>query len=138
MTACPKPLGYEQRTVEHVFGTLKAWMGSTHFRTRTLPRVRTELSLQVLAYNPAASDQGPWHRDADLRDESVGPKRQSRGRACDCNSPAACSLVGRRSLQPLAKAVCTQPQSVPVACTVTLFDREWPTAVDVRSRIKLC
>jgi hypothetical protein len=22
-----------QRTVEHVFGTLKAWMGSTHFRT---------------------------------------------------------------------------------------------------------
>ncbi len=40
-----------QRTVEHVFGTLKAWMGSTHFRTRTLPRVRTEMSLQVLAYN---------------------------------------------------------------------------------------
>jgi transposase len=40
-----------QRTVEHVFGTLKAWMGSTHFLTRTLPRVRTEMSLQVLAYN---------------------------------------------------------------------------------------
>ncbi len=39
------------RTVEHVFGTLKAWMGSTHFQTRTLPRVRTEMSLQVLAYN---------------------------------------------------------------------------------------
>jgi len=34
-----------------VFGTLKAWMGSTHFMTRTLPRVRTEMSLQVLAYN---------------------------------------------------------------------------------------
>ena len=40
-----------QRTVEHVFGTLKAWMGSTHFLTKTLPRVRTETSLQVLAYN---------------------------------------------------------------------------------------
>lgn len=40
-----------QRTVEHVFGTLKAWMGSTHFLTRTLPRVRTEMNLQVLAYN---------------------------------------------------------------------------------------
>ena len=26
-------------------------MGSTHFLTRTLPRVRTEMSLQVLAYN---------------------------------------------------------------------------------------
>jgi hypothetical protein len=32
-----------------VFGTLKAWMGSRHFLTRTLPRVRTEMSLQVLA-----------------------------------------------------------------------------------------
>ena len=34
-----------------MFGTLKAWMRSTHFLTRTLPRVRTEMNLQVLAYN---------------------------------------------------------------------------------------
>jgi len=40
-----------RQTVEHVFGTFKAWMGSTHFLTRTLPRVRTEMSLQTLAYN---------------------------------------------------------------------------------------
>ena len=33
------------------FGTLKAWMGATHFLTRTLAKVRTEMSLQVLAYN---------------------------------------------------------------------------------------
>jgi transposase len=33
------------------FGTLKAWMGATHFLTKTLPRVRTEMSLPVLAYN---------------------------------------------------------------------------------------
>jgi len=39
------------QTIEHVFGTLKAWMGATHFLTKTLPRVRTEMSLQVLAYN---------------------------------------------------------------------------------------
>ena len=32
-------------------GTLKAWMGSTHFLTRTLEMVKTEMSLQVLAYN---------------------------------------------------------------------------------------
>jgi hypothetical protein len=38
-------------TVEHPFGTLKAWMGSTHFLTKTLPRVSTEMSLHVLAYN---------------------------------------------------------------------------------------
>jgi len=37
-------------TVEHPFGTLKAWMGATHFRTKTLAKVRTEMSL-LLAYN---------------------------------------------------------------------------------------
>jgi hypothetical protein len=38
-------------TVEQAFGTLKAWMGATHFKTRTLDKVRTEMSLHVLAYN---------------------------------------------------------------------------------------
>jgi hypothetical protein len=38
-------------TVEHPFGTLKAWMGATHFLTRTLDKVKTEMSLYVLAYN---------------------------------------------------------------------------------------
>ena len=37
--------------VEHVFGTLKNWMGATHFLTRTLVHVGTEMSLHVLAYN---------------------------------------------------------------------------------------
>ena len=40
-----------KRTVEHVFGTLKHWMGSSHFLTRRLPNVATEMSLHVLAYN---------------------------------------------------------------------------------------
>ena len=40
-----------RQTVEHTFGTLKAWMGATHFLTKTLKNVRTEMSLQVLAYN---------------------------------------------------------------------------------------
>ena len=44
--------GRERRqTAEHPFATLKAWMGATHFLMRTLPKVRTELSLHVLAYN---------------------------------------------------------------------------------------
>lgn len=38
-------------TIEHVFGTLKHWMGSTHFLTRGLQHVGTEMSLHVLAYN---------------------------------------------------------------------------------------
>jgi hypothetical protein len=39
------------QTVEHVFGTLKAWMGSSHFLTKALPRLSIEMSLQVLACN---------------------------------------------------------------------------------------
>jgi hypothetical protein len=40
-----------RQTVEHPFGTIKAWMGATHFLTRTIERVSTEMSLHVLAYN---------------------------------------------------------------------------------------
>ncbi|AXF05015.1 IS1182 family transposase [Paraburkholderia hospita] len=47
----PEAMTVRRSTVEHVFGTLKHWMGSTHFLTRTLGRVSTEMSLQVLAYN---------------------------------------------------------------------------------------
>jgi transposase len=47
----PETSRLRRQTVEHVFGTLKAWMGPTHFLTKTLPRVRTEMSLNVLAYN---------------------------------------------------------------------------------------
>ena len=51
LDGAPEAPRLRRQTVEHVFGTLKAWMGSTHFLTKTLPRVRTEMSLQVLAYN---------------------------------------------------------------------------------------
>ena len=47
----PKAMRIRRATVEHVFGTLKSWMGSTHFKMRTLERVQTEMSLHVLAYN---------------------------------------------------------------------------------------
>ena len=47
----PRAMTLRRRTVEHVFGTLKHWMGSTHFLTRTLANVSTEMSLHVLAYN---------------------------------------------------------------------------------------
>ena len=40
-----------RQTVEHPFGTLKSWMGSAHFLTKTLEKVRTEMSFHVLAYN---------------------------------------------------------------------------------------
>lgn len=47
----PQASRLRRQTVEHPFATLKAWMGATHFLTKTLPRVRTEMSLHVLAYN---------------------------------------------------------------------------------------
>lgn len=47
----PDSMRIRRQTVEHPFGTLKAWMGSTHFLTKTLKRVSTEMSLHVLAYN---------------------------------------------------------------------------------------
>ena len=47
----PDMMRRRRATVEHPFGTIKAWMGSTHFLSRTLPQVKTEMSLHVLAYN---------------------------------------------------------------------------------------
>ena len=47
----PDAMSIRRQTVEHPFGTLKLWMGSTHFLTKTLGKVRTEMSLHVLAYN---------------------------------------------------------------------------------------
>jgi len=47
----PERMRVRRETVEHPFGTIKSWMGSTHFQMKTLPRVSTEMSLHVLAYN---------------------------------------------------------------------------------------
>jgi len=38
-------------TVEHPFGTIKSWLGPTHFQMKTLKHVSTEMSLHVLSYN---------------------------------------------------------------------------------------
>ena len=47
----PERMRTRRETVEHPFGTLKCWMGYTHFQTKTLQHVGTEMSLHVLAYN---------------------------------------------------------------------------------------
>lgn len=47
----PDAMTVRRRTVEHVFGTFKHWMGYTHFLTRHQGNVSTEMSLTVLAYN---------------------------------------------------------------------------------------
>ncbi len=47
----PTQLAVRSMTVEHPYGTIKLWMGATHFRMRRLKNVATEMALHVLAYN---------------------------------------------------------------------------------------
>jgi hypothetical protein len=47
----PEKMTMRRSTVEHPFGTIKCWMGWTHFLTKRLPKVATEMALNVLAYN---------------------------------------------------------------------------------------
>ena len=47
----PSKLALRSMTVEHPFGTIKSWMGNTHFKMRRLKNVATEMALHVLAYN---------------------------------------------------------------------------------------
>ncbi|MBT4450579.1 MAG: transposase [Gammaproteobacteria bacterium] len=51
LNSMPESVLIRKQTVEHPFGTIKCWMGSTHFLTRRFKNVRTEMSLHVLAYN---------------------------------------------------------------------------------------
>ena len=51
MNQAPEMMKARRETVEHPFGTLKLWMGYTHFQMRTLEKVSAEMSLHVLAYN---------------------------------------------------------------------------------------
>jgi transposase len=51
LDASPEAMRMRRETVEHPFGTMKARMGATHFLTKTLPKVATEMALSVLAYN---------------------------------------------------------------------------------------
>jgi len=39
-----------RRQTASIFWDDQAWMGATHFLTKTLPRVSAEMSLHVLAY----------------------------------------------------------------------------------------
>lgn len=47
----PEMMRIRRETAEHPFGTIKGWMGSQHFKMKTLKHVGTEMSLHVLAYN---------------------------------------------------------------------------------------
>jgi transposase len=47
----PERMTVRRSTAEHPFGTIKCWIRWTHFLTKRLPKVATEMALNVLAYN---------------------------------------------------------------------------------------
>ncbi len=51
MSSMPESMLIRKRTVEHPFGTIKSWTSATHFLTKRLQNVSTEMSLNALAYN---------------------------------------------------------------------------------------
>jgi IS5 family transposase len=51
LDANPQAMRQRRETVEHLFGTMKARMGATHFMTKTLQKIAAEMALLVLAYN---------------------------------------------------------------------------------------
>ena len=51
LSSQPESMLTRKQTVEHPYGTIKLWMGATHFLTRRFKNVSTEMSLHVLAYN---------------------------------------------------------------------------------------
>lgn len=84
-------------TAEHPFGTLKTWMGAAHFQTKILPRVSTEMSLHVLAYNLKrvinilgarplmAAIRSPCSIPNDVRSRIAATKRRKRRRISGSN-----------------------------------------------------
>ena len=69
----PRACELRRQTVEHPFGTIKAWMGSTHFLTKTLPRVQHRDEPARAGLQPEARDADLGHRTADAGDEGLRP-----------------------------------------------------------------
>ena len=69
-------------------GTIKAWMGATHFLCRRLPRAGAEMSLARSGVQPEASDGDHKNRTLDRRATRLIPVRIVLSR----RSPIGCRL----------------------------------------------
>ena len=58
-TTIPAKIPLRSKTVEHPFGTIKAWMGATHFKMKTLKHVATEMALARARLQHDARDGDP-------------------------------------------------------------------------------
>jgi hypothetical protein len=74
----PDKMRVRRQTVEHPFGTIKSWMGSTHFQMKTLKHVSTEMALHVLAYNMKRVMSISWRWRIDGSDPCMRRASQAR------------------------------------------------------------
>ena len=74
----PEAAQLRRQTVEHVFGTLKAWMGPNHFLTRTLPKVRAEMEPAGAGLQHEAGDQHSGRQAIDQGDGRIGGAQGSK------------------------------------------------------------
>jgi hypothetical protein len=49
LDSSPAAMGVRRQTAEHPFGTIKGWMGATHFLMRRLLNVSIEMALNVVS-----------------------------------------------------------------------------------------
>jgi len=68
----PEKMRQRRKTVEHPFGTIKSWMGATHFQMKTLKKAHTEMALHT-RLQPQAGDEYFRTRTVDGRKITAFP-----------------------------------------------------------------
>ena len=84
----PDAMTLWRSTIEHVFGTLKHWMGTTHFLTRGLEHVGIEMMPARAGLQPQAGDAGGGYCQNDECDKVGGRLSPSK--------PVGAAAMGRR------------------------------------------
>ncbi len=97
MDLAPLAMRTRRRLVERPFGTIKAWMGHSHFLMKRLPNVKTEISLHILAYNMkrvmAVLGTKPLMEAIRAQDPALHASAPPR---CTCSSARFLHGLGRR------------------------------------------
>lgn len=115
----PDSMTLRRSTVEHVFGTLKHWMGWTHFLTKTRGARQHRDEPARAGLQPQAGDRHPGHGQNDEGDEAGGrvsalnsrPRCRSERAYPDCPPSEAVVRI----------ALC----DAPMLCDTTVHAYEW-------------
>jgi hypothetical protein len=105
----PEAMGVRRQTVEHPFGTLKAWMDATHFLTRTLDKVGTENEPSRPGLQSQANDHDLRCRTADGGDQDLIASRKPRASVDLAASQLSCRETQRAGR--LISRVFPQPRA---------------------------